>query len=1440
MKQIYKKYITIIISFYTFWLVVLPLFFNCTTPFLCKLISNKTNYIINVEKPRLYLNVIPTINIQAKNIKIKEKNSNNNIQISKFNSTARLLPLLSGKVHINNINIENILSSFELNKTIEFDKENIINLKNTNIKIDTIKCSNCVLNFTQKHNATNVNYTIENFIFQRHNNSLYLNFLSVFDINNFKTVMNIDIQLPDNNNITKSKVNLNIQNFDANRFAIYFKDFLPKDIINVNGIINVKANNQNLQAEIKNFNIINKDKAKSIILPEILQLTSNFKVSNKLICLENFNINSKDLKVNLNGNISNYLDKALTLIDFNVQIDKAKASVFTKMLPPIILEEFNLYKLKSYPCEGDAIGNFSIKGDIIEPEINGDIFINNIILIKPIPNANGATVKLNFTGKYVNFDVNVAAGKDETVWVLGGVELYNVKYSDMRIWSTKNINLITAKEKVDPLHEILNFIIGPVPIMQISGTGNIDIKVKGNRQNPHVWGYLNFRDVTTNFNDIPDLVLNKAKALLTFDDQNAHFETKEGFVNNKPISIAGDCNLLGEFDFDVNTSNQEIGYLYKALETASMIDEVQQMLPKLDTKKGLVNLKLKVYGTIIDIEDILFNKNLFSKGTIELLGNNFGMQGIKISDTRGKIDFDGTNANANISAKIGSSNLSAEASIKNNTADAKIKIPRLNLIDLVPNTSPIKHNSKLLVDINAKYNGNITNVELDKIDAITRIIDGKLCNNFKINNGLITVKNGNVRISDLKGYDTISNGTFNTNLNVKNITKPNISGKINANNFELSSLNILNDILPKEYKLVEFNKGKINLSCNIINNKINAYTDLGGIVFKYLPLNLPIRIINGSLIIKNSNLNLNKINLLADDMPILIDGKIFDILDKKTFNLYLNSKPRQDFIDKYFNKNQIYPLKIKGDIVYSLILKGEKDNFDLKADIDMAKNSSIYHLGAIIGDIENAIVLNLDTKIIKQNILKIKEFSYDKIIPSLGTKQTRLNMLKAKGGIEILADDLIFDNLYIKTQNPTDARIFNIIFRKPNIKQGQFTSDLQFNGKLSDPKLIGDFHIFETNIPFLDTTMKNIAFKFKDKTIELSSKGEILGNDIKINSVMKNKLSIPYYVENADLYTDTLDLDYIVEKLKLSEVENYSTLASFEGLDLNSIIIKSLNLNANNIYFRNIEAKDFDANISYDKNQLLRVNNFRLNIANGNVLGSLHFNTKNNHSDLKLKAKDIDANALTYALFDLNNQIYGDLTGDISLACIGNSFDNCMKTLSGKTTFNVIKGRLPKLGSLEYLLKASNLVKGGITSISINNIIDIITPLKTGDFSSIYGVIDIKDGIANDIEIATKGKDLNLFITGNYNFSSAIAEMEVLGLLSKKISTMFGPLGNLSLNTLFNAIPGVDLSKDSKLLEQLNKIPGIEISSKEFRKFVAEIKGNINGEDYVTSFKWIN
>ena len=195
----------------------------------------------------------------------------------------------------------------------------------------------------------------------------------------------------------------------------------------------------------------------------------------------------------------------------------------------------------------------------------------------------------------------------------------------------------------------------------------------------------------------------------------------------------------------------------------------------------------------------------------------------------------------------------------------------------------------------------------------------------------------------------------------------------------------------------------------------------------------------------------------------------------------------------------------------------------------------------------------------------------------------------------------------------------------------------------------------------------------------------------------------------------------------------------------------------------------------------------------------------------------------------------------MDFACDGSSQDLCLQTLSGKGSFMVSQGRMPKLGSLEYLLKASNLVSGGITGLSINGIIDLITPLKTGEFESISGDYTVADGIAKDIKIYSKGKDLNIYVTGDYNIVTSIANMHVYGSISNNITTVFGKLKNASLNTLLNTIPFLNKSEMSpEMLAEVEKIPNYSNNRNNiFKIFAAYIDGDINGSRYVKSFKWI-
>lgn len=1443
-----NKIIIVITSFYIFYLGVLPAVVTNVAKVVCKNISSNSNYEIELVNPRTRLSVFPTVKFSADEITFKTKTDINEADVKGVNIKFRLLPLLSGKLHINYIDIVSLRASSGLKENVQLDKDFFEQLEHTRVKCDSLKIRAFETYLYQKDITEPIAFVGRNFVYQKKNRYVRFGMDSVLKAGEKVSKAYLYLFLPKNNDLRKTVCDIEVTNLDIAPFGVYFKHYLPKDLVSLQGLVNVHANKGELITELIDCKVLMKTPSESMIFPKNLNIRSMFNIKKQYINFDKVKITAPNIDISFDGRIYDYFGKAMPTLDLNIQINPTKVENVINMLPAFRVEEIDVYKLKKYKFYGDCIGNFSIKGRLPEPDLNGDIYVNNGILTKPIPNTKqGATIKLNLSGKYINFDVFVPAGGAEKVWVKGGQELYNVKYADMIIKSTKNVDLHVAETVVNPLHEILNFIIGPAPIMDIYGKGNIDISVKGNRKNPHVWGVLNALNATVSFVEIPDLKLREADATLTFNDQDALFETKKGVVNGQDFKLTGTCNLFGKFDFDAVSKAQPTAELYKAIQTSTLIPDIKAMMPNLTNINGTTDLNLKIYGAVKVIEDLQFNKNTFAKGEISIKNNSFNFQDMKVSNANGNVKFDTSNADADITAQIGTSPLNIKAKVKNDVGDIALTIPKLDPNFLVPEKTIRSNNLLPIIGVVAKYKGNIRDIDYNKLSLAAKIISSAPESSVKYNSGVLVLNSGTALIKGLSGYLNNSQNVFRADLKIDNAfsSSPNSSGTVVLKTTNLSTLNdILRTCkLPENVKFLKdfrFEKGRLDFNGKISNNKLNSNVDLSGITLTYLPLELPINVINGSVWTKNNNLKLNKINILADKMPVLVDGEVKDITGKQIFNVYMNSKPQQDFIEKYINKNRIYPVKIKGDIVYWVRLKGVPNNFELKSNVNLSKDSSIYHYGATIGDIENAIVLDLDSKVLNLSSLRIKDFAYSKLIDSQNGRPTKLEMLKVWGGADMLKNDMVFRDLHVKTNNPADARVFNIIFRKPNIKQGQFTSDLRINGKLSNPKIIGDFHIFETNIPFLDTIMKNIALEFRDRTIEISSKGEIMGNDVTFQGTLKNKLTAPYHLEKAFFYTKDLNLNNVVDMLKVSQVDTNPTLESFDVFDINSVIFNNLRLKADNIKLRNINATNFEAVASLDSKGLLDINNFDFNIAQGTLNGKYKVNLRNYDMSLNLNAKEINANDITWALFDLKNQIYGDMTGTVSLSCNGTNFHNCMQTINGTTVFNVKDGKMPKLGSLEYLLKAGNLLKGGITSLSINSVIDIITPLKTGEFSDIYGNIRIKDGVARNIEIATRGKDLSLYIGGTYNFSTSIADMEVLGILSRKISTMFGPVGNLSINTLFSVIPGVDLSGNSLLLDKINKIPGIELSNKNFRKFIAVIQGNINGDNYVKSFEWVN
>ena len=349
-------------------------------------------------------------------------------------------------------------------------------------------------------------------------------------------------------------------------------------------------------------------------------------------------------------------------------------------------------------------------------------------------------------------------------------------------------------------------------------------------------------------------------------------------------------------------------------------------------------------------------------------------------------------------------------------------------------------------------------------------------------------------------------------------------------------------------------------------------------------------------------------------------------------------------------------------------------------------------------------------------------------------------------------------------------------------------------------------------------------------------------SDAKINvkSTMENNLLIKPHITSLNIYADKFDNNKLLEHLsKTHNAMNKNN--KIKNIDLSGLSIKNGILEINELIVKSLTAKNSKTDFSIDENGIFTANNLSIDVGDGNILGKITYNLINSEIEGDFELNNVDANYVAETLFDGKNQIYGNANGKLYVKTKGLTQEERIQNLQGYINFEILDGKMPKLGSLEYLLKAGNIIKGGITSFTLNNVLELLNLVKTGYFSTINGHCEIENGIAKDIEIFSKGDNFSLYIHGDYDISKTHANFEILGKLSKRISTIFGTFGNTSLNTFFKLIPGVSLLDfgEKDFIENIEKIPSFTAGDYDSRKFQAIIDGDINETDYVQSFKWI-
>lgn len=1454
-------------------------------------IYENSGYIVDIGNPELSMGMFPSVWIKTDNFSILNKDNSKALSIENPRFKVKIFPLLFKKVEISKVSATKEDIYFVLSKEGKFQLGEYplqVNAKQdfTLEKMDlNLGAYNVLLD--DKLNGQKLTVNGEYFEHGKfvQNKQLKFGTKGVLKVQDKATdyFADVEINLPINQfSEDKLKINAKIEDFDISSIAEYARILSKDQLKDLNGTVNFSATTEDnsfghkrviAEVSTKNLEILGKDKAASIIYKDDLTAKINFTTVENGVNFKNSTITSKNIYASVDGSIYK-LGQKYPYLDLSVAAKTSRLDEICSLLPgtETLIPEFNLYKLKKYVFYGSGEGKIKFKGVANRPFVTGFVKIRDGYLIHPIKGAPAnANIDLNFVGKKMNLDVYVPTSKDQSVSVKGMVLIDGSKYSELQIESTDSVSLAPAQEVLNPLHEILKFQLGPVPILKVAGLGGIKLRSAGKKVDPHIWGEIHFRNVTASFNDIHNLVLKNGSGEVIFNDTQTTFKSYHATINGKPVEIKGDCSVLGKLNVLVTSKGQNIPQLIKVINTSPILVDIQKVVAPFTNPRGVADVFLNIYGNAKNAETIEFNKDLFAKGTITLHNATTVMQDTYLPFTRvnGVVSFNQYDSDYDINGYVRGSKIFVKGTGSNSQIDLTAKSDRFAIGDcndlLYPkmNLPYQKEVGKIDVAFTGHYKGV---AEAGKLDYNNVLVDGKFLSNrassnpIKINGGTFTIRKGELKTSQLSGL--FNNNPYTLSLTLTDIyDKMNISNAVfNFKNFDVSVLNVVKTQmkLPKELEqqmaLISDIRGKTNINGHIHNGKIWANTNLANISFVYKPYNTLVRILNGQAKVRGNELYLERVNTKVSSMPVFIDGSVSDIYTKPNLHLFVSAKPTQVFFDRFLNSKSVYPVKLKGDVNFNAHLRGTLERLGIRSNLNIGENSSIYYMGATLagaptgtisseGMTTNPVSLISDV-VLYPNKIKLNYLRYNQTITSQNKRASVQNQLNASGEVMLLKDNVLgFKNLKITTNQPTNAKIFNILMKKPTIKQGVFTSDVIINGTSLAPKILGNLNVTSVDIPLLDSTIRDISVDFKNDFIYLKSKGVILTNDIIMFAKILNKTEPPYVIDDVNVQMDVLDLNVISNALNDFDADytrtNHIKTNGSMPVTPEQFIIKHAEVNADKILIKKANATNFKSDISLGADHIFNINKYRFNLANGTVDGRLSYNLSSQDGYGEMHIKNADASIIGENFFDMPGQMYGLVTGEMSVACNGVSSVECINTLSGNGNFTVADGRMPKLGSLEYLLKAGNLITGGITGLSINGIIDLITPLKTGNFQSISGSIKIKDGIANDIQVFSKGKDLNMYLTGSYNIATLVADMEVYGSLSKNFSTLLGRIGNASLNRLFSAIPGISINEiNPKSTSNINKIPNFD-KNNTLRVFKAEIYGDINGNNYVKSFRWI-
>ncbi len=1373
--------------------------------------KNKKIQFITIEKPDitfkpigLIFNKINFKKLNAKNIELNiKRNSKGQIDIIETSNIRNLKIFEKQKFKLTKLNTQ--INNIKIHFKDEYKIKNEINLHLTNTDINISKKDKI---FYIYQTGTIDTYTNS----KKQTANIYLSAKSKYPLNNFSTEnlsLNInikDINLYMLNDIAKKYISKNIQALEGS-LNILIKTDEEKSVQKLTILIKNPTlkltNNKTISPYKKNINI-----------------DSDIIIQKNLIDIKSLKIDSNNLLTNLNGTITKPFNKKRNL-DLKIKISKTEINNLINFLPDNLI----YYRPKGIPILKKSDFHGMLNGDInlklFPINITGNLKISNV----HIP---------NYPKSYINNDVNLFFMKDkmrvytrvytpenEYVVIDGISNLDNSLYGKYSVKSTSKIDLSFAKLYLVPIQQIIGFNIGPVPIMDISGFGNIDIRTQGTIKDAQIFGEFNAYNASAEIKGL-NAKLTDGICKLIFDNRNLIFKKIQGKMDEANFTLVGIGDTRGNVNLKTEIKNARTHNILKIFNNSLITKPYTKLTKNIIATSGETSANINLKGTINDWENEDFLSKLQLSGDINIknnkiiLNNKMSAQeinGVMTFGTKQKGTFElfinnskvnvNFNSNAPLEKIAKGDDFSFESSIFSNKfafVDAIKEFSKNNkLISSLPNLQKLDFYIKFNIKTQGKISLNNINFEKLKNYGFITGLNDSTKPNIKFNSGIIKINENKLILENLN--TSILDGNVKANGFIQNFLSknPNSDVIITLDNLNLTNLNQI--------------FSKINIKSGVLKN--------------------------GKIILKKDTVKLNSISIDYDNTPLFINAYLKDIYKTKNLEANFSTILNEQSTDSLINPYLTYPIKVKGEIPTKGFFKGKSDNYTIDITATIPKDSDISFSGANLGDTNHKreITGKIEVKENKANINNLRLINY---IANQNGKINAITAMKISGGIVQNQNDLNYDNLKITTLTPINVRILNLIFKKSLLKQGNFECDINLKGNIKLPQIYGKVSLQDLDIPLYDTQINNIKVNISNKFIDSEILAKNNQSDLKMILRMQNKLTTPYIIENINIQSNKLNINEILSSITPAQNKTDINKKNELAIKPSDIIIKNGIFNFKEVSFEKIKAQNLKG-IFDIQNNIFNLKNSTLDIAEGKFTANGKYAIKSTKLNLNAKMENCDSNILTKEFLNLSDQIYGKINGSVILSGKNLNTPEAIKNINSQVEFSINDGKMPKLGSLEYLLRAGNLVKNGILGLSINNLIQVLTPYKTGEFEKITGTLTINNAEIENLEIISQGKNLSMYLNGNYSILENFADIKIYGKLSQNISNALGAVGNASLRQFIDSISPRKNKKETndELQENLNKIPSIEIENPEPRYFKVKVLGDINKENYIKNFSWI-